>query len=141
VGSCCGKTFEVRNPESALTLERQHSFLAIIIITLQLQDRMSPPPSLLTRHAVDTSSNITENSTVLHPTVTTNLEGVSSSMGNGREGSRDTKICPTDDEAFLPKRKLNKRSPEYIIKSGVAGGLAGCAVSNYAFQTGLTNAL
>jgi len=43
---------------------------------------------------------------------------------------RDPKICPTDDEAIVPKsqsRKLDKQSWEYIIKSGVSGGIAGCA--------------
>lgn len=48
---------------------------------------------------------------------------------------REPAICPTDDESIVPKnhperRKLNKTSWEYIIKSGVAGGFAGCAVSN-----------
>lgn len=43
-------------------------------------------------------------------------------------------ICPTDSDTLLPKKhrmksKLDKRSWEYIIKSGVAGGFAGCAVS------------
>jgi hypothetical protein len=28
----------------------------------------------------------------------------------------------------LPARKVDKRSPEYLLKSGLAGGLAGCAV-------------
>lgn len=44
-------------------------------------------------------------------------------------------ICPTDDDAIVPKKaaaqrntKLDKTSWEYIIKSGVAGGFAGCAV-------------
>ncbi|KAB8342725.1 hypothetical protein FH972_022325 [Carpinus fangiana] len=43
-------------------------------------------------------------------------------------------ICPTDDDAVVPRRNsaesrhaLDKRSPEYIWKSGLAGGLAGCA--------------
>jgi hypothetical protein len=47
--------------------------------------------------------------------------------------ARDPKICPTDDEAIIPKSatstKFNKQSWNYIIRSGVAGGLAGCAVS------------
>jgi hypothetical protein len=47
---------------------------------------------------------------------------------------REPPICPTDDEALVPKKraapkqKVDKRSWEYIVKSGVAGGLAGCAV-------------
>ncbi|KAJ4296501.1 coenzyme A transporter [Kalmusia sp. IMI 367209] len=48
-------------------------------------------------------------------------------------------ILHTDDEALVstkegkmggtpsPRKKLDKRSPEYIWKSGLAGGLAGCA--------------
>lgn len=26
------------------------------------------------------------------------------------------------------KKKMDKKSPEYVIKSGLAGGFAGCAV-------------
>lgn len=44
-------------------------------------------------------------------------------------------VCPTDDDQVAPRRnsqepsrKLAKQSPEYMWKSGVAGGLAGCAV-------------
>jgi solute carrier family 25 protein 16 len=40
-------------------------------------------------------------------------------------------LCPTDDDAIVPSKprtKLDKKSPEYLLKSGVAGGLAGCAV-------------
>ena len=43
-------------------------------------------------------------------------------------------ICPTDSDTVVPKKhrtktKLDKSSWEYIVKSGVAGGFAGCAVS------------
>jgi len=46
----------------------------------------------------------------------------------------DSVRYPTDDETIAPKRhpqrrKLEKSSWEYIIKSGAAGGFAGCAVS------------
>lgn len=39
-------------------------------------------------------------------------------------------VCPTDDEARVPRAKAfkDKRSLEYVWRSGVAGGLAGCAV-------------
>lgn len=39
-------------------------------------------------------------------------------------------LCPTDADAIVPhtKPKLDKQSVEYILKSGLAGGLAGCAV-------------
>ena len=51
-----------------------------------------------------------------------------------RRPPREPLICPTDEEALAPRkgqihRKVDKRSPEYIIKSGLAGGIAGCAVS------------
>jgi solute carrier family 25 protein 16 len=55
-----------------------------------------------------------------------------------RLAGREPTICPTDDNAILPRKQhklyrdsgeiLDKQSWEYIIKSGVAGGLAGCAV-------------
>jgi solute carrier family 25 protein 16 len=55
-----------------------------------------------------------------------------STSASQQPSAREPKICPTDDEAIVPKRdpkrKLNKQSWEYVIKSGVAGGLAGCAV-------------
>lgn len=37
-------------------------------------------------------------------------------------------LCPTDDDAVVPKRKVkHKQSWDYVWRSGVAGGLAGCA--------------
>ncbi|KAK3339308.1 mitochondrial carrier domain-containing protein [Neurospora tetraspora] len=41
-------------------------------------------------------------------------------------------VCPTDDEASVPRSKKDsgsqkKRSLDYLWRSGVAGGLAGCA--------------
>lgn len=43
-----------------------------------------------------------------------------------REGN--VAVCPTDDEAVVP-RKVDKQSLDYLWRSGTAGGLAGCAVS------------
>ena len=45
----------------------------------------------------------------------------------------DPRVCPTDDEVIVPKPKdvrhaTDRKSWEYITKSGIAGGLAGCAV-------------
>jgi solute carrier family 25 protein 16 len=52
-------------------------------------------------------------------------------------------LCPTDGDAIIPKpkekeeradmqdgkaRKVDKKSPEYLLKSLIAGGIAGCAV-------------
>lgn len=43
--------------------------------------------------------------------------------------SKDTvAICPTDDEAVLPRKQVDKKSFDYLWRSGTAGGLAGCAV-------------
>ncbi|KAF3005645.1 hypothetical protein E8E13_003535 [Curvularia kusanoi] len=53
-------------------------------------------------------------------------------------------LCPTDSDAILPSRsskdahahtspapsttrRVDRKSPEYLIKSGIAGGIAGCA--------------
>jgi solute carrier family 25 protein 16 len=51
-----------------------------------------------------------------------------------RRTAREPSICPTDDEVRVPKKeesrrlKTDKKSWEYIVKSGIAGGMAGCAV-------------
>lgn len=42
--------------------------------------------------------------------------------------TKDPAVCPTDDEALTP-RKQATRSWDYVWRSGVAGGMAGCAVS------------
>ncbi|EFY98206.2 mitochondrial carrier protein LEU5 [Metarhizium robertsii ARSEF 23] len=39
--------------------------------------------------------------------------------------NRDAAVCPTDDEAITPRNRT--RSWDYVWRSGVAGGLAGCA--------------
>ncbi|PIA89476.1 Mitochondrial carrier protein LEU5 [Cercospora beticola] len=42
-------------------------------------------------------------------------------------------VCPTDEETIIPRqapegqRKIPKQSWEYVVRSGVAGGLAACA--------------
>jgi len=46
---------------------------------------------------------------------------------------REPRLCATDDEVIVPKQKgarpaTDKKSWEYITKSGISGGLAGCAV-------------
>ena len=40
---------------------------------------------------------------------------------------KEPPVCPTDDETIAPKAKT--RSWDYVWRSGVAGGVAGCAVS------------
>lgn len=37
-------------------------------------------------------------------------------------------VCPTDDEAVVPRKKVDKQSWDYVWRSGTAGGIAGCAV-------------
>lgn len=49
-----------------------------------------------------------------------------------REGN--VAVCPTDDEAVVP-RKVDKQSLDYLWRSGTAGGVAGCAVSANNFYT------
>ncbi|KAK0715766.1 mitochondrial carrier domain-containing protein [Lasiosphaeris hirsuta] len=42
-------------------------------------------------------------------------------------GQPNPAVCPTDDEAAVPHNKTdNKRSLDYVWRTGVAGGLAGC---------------
>ncbi|KAJ4421852.1 coenzyme A transporter [Gnomoniopsis sp. IMI 355080] len=36
-------------------------------------------------------------------------------------------ICPTDAEAVVPRKKVDKQSFDYLWRSGTAGGVAGCA--------------
>jgi solute carrier family 25 (mitochondrial carrier protein), member 16 len=48
----------------------------------------------------------------------------------------DPVLCPTDEDAIAPKRKApEKRSFDYVWRSGLAGGLAGCAVCQDTSQT------
>jgi len=51
----------------------------------------------------------------------------------GREKGQPA-ICPTDDDTIAPRhteshRKVDKRSLDYVLRTGLAGGMAGCAVS------------
>mgnify|MGYP001561233763 CR=1 FL=1 len=46
----------------------------------------------------------------------------------GERTSKDAAVCPTDDEAVTPRKQPNKQSIDYLWRSGLAGGLAGCAV-------------
>lgn len=45
-----------------------------------------------------------------------------------KDHKKDPAVCPTDDEALTP-RTQSTRSWDYVWRSGVAGGMAGCAVS------------
>lgn len=48
--------------------------------------------------------------------------------GFDESARRQLAVCPTDDDTIAPQRKKrNKQSLDYIWRSGVAGGLAGCA--------------
>jgi solute carrier family 25 protein 16 len=47
-----------------------------------------------------------------------------------RDNASGNMLAPTSDTSIAvptPKRKLEKQSMDYIIRSGIAGGLAGCA--------------
>jgi hypothetical protein len=46
-----------------------------------------------------------------------------------RQRRQDPALCPTDDDAIGPKQHApNKQSLDYVWRTGLAGGLAGCAV-------------
>lgn len=55
------------------------------------------------------------------------------------KSQKEPSVCPTDQEAVTPKPQM--KSLEYIWKSGVAGGLAGCAVSDQVYAETLHNVL
>lgn len=43
---------------------------------------------------------------------------------------QDPRICATDDESIAPRQpKKSKQSLDYMVRSALAGGAAGCAVS------------
>lgn len=47
----------------------------------------------------------------------------------GRLSKDNFAVCPTDDEAVVPRKKVDKQSFDYLWRTGTAGGVAGCAVS------------
>lgn len=74
------------------------------------------------------------------------MKGAGSSSSDGGGGSasnpKPLPLCPTDSDAIVPSRsgndtharegadqqaKVDKKSYEYLVKSGIAGGIAGCA--------------
>ena len=73
-------------------------------------DPSPPSPDTKGMSVQQTAQNPTNN--VPTPTVTT------------REGSS----LPGDPLTEPTKRKVDKQSLEYVVKTGIAGGLAGCAV-------------
>lgn len=50
------------------------------------------------------------------------------------ERKKDIVVCPTDHETIAPKSEQapqqTKQSLDYVWRTGLAGGLAGCAVHN-----------
>ncbi|KAL5349307.1 coenzyme A transporter [Pseudogymnoascus australis] len=48
----------------------------------------------------------------------------------GERTSKDAAVCPTDDEAVTPRKQPNKQSVDYLWRTGLAGGLAGCAAKS-----------
>ncbi|ODA77967.1 hypothetical protein RJ55_06570 [Drechmeria coniospora] len=51
---------------------------------------------------------------------------VGAAMTTTPAAAKDPAVCPTDDEALTPRRKTT-RTWDYIWRSGLAGGFAGCA--------------
>lgn len=67
-----------------------------------------------------TTSTISSNTTLTH------LEG--DALGVGHDGAMNMTPA-TGHEQTQPTKYSNKRSWDYVLKTGAAGGLAGCAVS------------
>jgi hypothetical protein len=49
-------------------------------------------------------------------------------MPKKRMPDKPPPLCPTDGDAILPRKQIDKQSWDYVWRSGVAGGMAGCAV-------------
>jgi len=45
-----------------------------------------------------------------------------------RKPGAEKAVLAADDDAIMRQKRTNKRTWDYIWKSGVAGGMAGCAV-------------
>jgi hypothetical protein len=90
------------------------------------------PQRIALYNEADTQKATTDSSTP--PKMTTEYVPGMAAMGRLR---KEPAICPTDDDAIVPPRpqqaQLDKKSWEYIIKSGVAGGMAGCAVRHISY--------
>lgn len=67
------------------------------------------------------ASHVSENLQTIEPPemTTTTKPGASPGSAPG--------ICPSDSEAIVPLRKIQKQSWEYALRSGTAGGIAACA--------------
>jgi solute carrier family 25 (mitochondrial carrier protein), member 16 len=53
-----------------------------------------------------------------------------------RKRRTEPALCPTDDDAITLKRQMpQKQSLEYVWRSGLAGGMAGCAVRRHGRQS------
>lgn len=88
-----------------------------------------PFPGMPSAYAADLPSSMAEvaqNKAQQH--------GVVVGAATGKKTKKDPALCPTDHEAVMPERKAPTRSWDYVWRSGVAGGLAGCAVSFFPSQ-------
>jgi solute carrier family 25 protein 16 len=55
--------------------------------------------------------------------------------GVAKKRRSDPALCPTDEDATAPKKRApEKLSLDYVWRSGLAGGLAGCAVCRNPFD-------
>lgn len=60
--------------------------------------------------------------------VTSDTEGTA--RVTGQTAATDTEPAPqVNKDARVEGKQVNKRSLDYVLRSGLAGGLAGCAVS------------
>lgn len=52
-----------------------------------------------------------------------------------RKPGAEKAVLAADDYAIMRQKRTNKRTWDYIWRSGVAGGMAGCAVRLYVQQS------
>ncbi|KFY33779.1 hypothetical protein V494_07325 [Pseudogymnoascus sp. VKM F-4513 (FW-928)] len=79
------------------------------------------PPALLSHAPISAPTTLT---------TTTPLNKPQEMGARGERGTRDAAVCPTDDEAVTPRKQTNKQSLDYLWRSGLAGGMAGCAAKS-----------
>ncbi|TID21682.1 mitochondrial carrier [Venturia nashicola] len=83
------------------------------------------PTSIVSQHEPPAQQNPTESAN--KQDMTTTIHAEPSALARPRRSQ--PLLCPTDADAIMPdaKPKMDKQSVEYALKSGLAGGLAGCA--------------
>ncbi|PNY24936.1 Mitochondrial carrier protein LEU5, partial [Tolypocladium capitatum] len=107
---CESRLFTSRLPAAALCFGTRAT-LADLLLCNDARRHAMPSSSALVDHA-PSMSEIARDQARQHVGVTAD--------------KKDTAVCPTDDEALTPRRRAT-RTWDYVWRSGVAGGMAGCA--------------